>query len=251
MAGLSLAGANSLLRPPLATTPDPCEILACEPPHCTQRTGDDAHLGPNQCISSSGRVGGTGSMGSWGSTRAQLDSVRSGSRSRGAISRPQGSPLGSPYHVLVAVPLRGPGSSLPMTFISLSWRRLPPRPLPLSSVLSAMMHCCGMERTDLVEEGTLVQEGPASVVGSDSRLKKEKPQQIPRPPQVSTICLSFLQVSTFCLFLECCQGCVLVLTGSQGLLQRESQVKLHSRAGGWRGGRCEKVVQLQNSSGST
>ena len=87
-------------------------------------------------------------MGSWGSTRAQLDSVRSGSRSRGAISRPQGSPLGSPYHVLVAVPLRGPGSASPMAFISLPRRRLPPRPLPLSLLSSAMMHYDVMERKD-------------------------------------------------------------------------------------------------------
>ena len=37
--------------------------------------------------------------------RTQLDSVRSGSRSRGGIPRPHGSPLDSGYLVLAAVPL--------------------------------------------------------------------------------------------------------------------------------------------------
>ena len=36
----------------------------------------------------------------------------------------------------------------------------------------------------------------------DSRLKKDLPGQMPRPRQVDAICLSFLQVDAFCLFLK-------------------------------------------------
>ena len=69
-----------------------------------------------------------------------------------AFRDPTAAPSTPVISYLPLYPLRGPGSSSPMTFISLPWRRLPPRPLPLPSVLSDMMRVRGMERTDLVEE---------------------------------------------------------------------------------------------------